>query len=561
VPSIARASIPRHAASPEPSPPTTAEAGLDPALIGELCRRAGDPAGLKRWRAQVRAAGHCQHPVRLQGGVDQVDGATGEARTVLDSAELPDGVLLKACGTRRATRCAPCAEVYRADAYQLLAAGLAGGKGLPDTVAEHPRLFVTFTAPSFGPVHSTRVRHGRVQRCHPARPEGRCPHDRPRRCAIRHLPDDPTLGRPICDGCYDYQRAVIWNALAPELWRRTSIYLGRTLARTAGLTAAEGRRLVRPALAKVAEYQARGAVHLHAIIRLDATPPQDDPDPIAPPPPGFTVALLAAAVRLAAAEVAVPCPLGGPPLRWGQQLDLRPIGENGAELPATRVAGYVAKYATKATEGYGAALDAPIRERADLDRLDGQVPAHVAALVRAAWALGGRPYLAHLRLRQGAHLLGYRGHFLTKSRRYATSFRALRAARRAWVARRSHGPGVRLDRDGRLLPPEGSVLLAAWEYQGRGYSTAADAWLGRLHRPAVPGDAPRRPRGAEPGCLSKPPSHGSAGRRSRGWLAYRSGPPVPGRRTLMALPRGSGENAPSKVFPRRSRTRPSSPTS
>jgi Replication initiator protein, pSAM2 len=212
-------------------------------------------------------------------------------------------------------RCAPCAEVYRADAYQLLRAGLVGGKGLPDTVAAHPRLLVTFTAPSFGPVHSTRVRHGRVQVCHPARPEARCPHGRRRRCAIRHLPGDPLLGVPLCPACYDYQRAVIWNALAPELWRRTSIYLRRTLARAAGLTAAEGRRLVRPALAKVAEYQARGAAHLHAIIRLDAAPPQDDPDRVAPPPAGFTVELLAAAVQPAAAEVAVPCPTGGPPLK------------------------------------------------------------------------------------------------------------------------------------------------------------------------------------------------------------------------------------------------------
>jgi hypothetical protein len=294
------------------------------------------------------------------------------------------------------------------------------------------------------------------------------------------------LGAPLCHACYDYRRAVVWNALAPELWRRTTVYLRRTLGRAAGLTAAEGRRLVRPALAKVVEYQARGAIHLHAIIRLDATPPHHDPGRIVPPPPQFTVGLLAEAIRQAAAEVAVPCPLGGPLLRWGEQLDLRPISDTSGELTAATVAGYVAKYATKATEGYGAALDAPIRQRADLDRLDGRVPGHVAALARAAWALGGRPELARLRLRQGAHLLGYRGHFLTKSRCYSTTFRALRAARRFWTARRRQGPTVPLDQDGRLLPREGAVLVAAWEYQGRGYSTAADAWLagciGRQHR-------------------------------------------------------------------------------
>jgi len=422
--------------------------GLDPGLIQDLCVRAGDPVGFERWQAQVRAAGCCQQPVRLDGGVDQVDTATGEARSLFDSKGQPDGVLLKACGTRRAARCQPCASIYRADAFQLVRAGLAGGKGVPDTVAGHPKLFVTFTAPSFGPVHSLRVRRGRVQVCRPARPAARCPHGRPTRCSTRHLPGDVALGTPLCGDCYDYRRAVVWNALAPELWRRTTIYLRRAVAWTAGLTTGECARLVSPACAKVAEYQARGAVHLHAIIRLDAAPPHHDPERVASPPAWATVALLARAIRKAAADVAVACPLGGPPLRWGAQLDLRRIGEAGADgelggaagaLSAERVAGYVAKYATKATEGFGAALDRPIRSRADLDRLDGQVPGHIAALARACWALGGRRELVHVGLQRWAHMLGYGGHFVTKSRRYSTTFRVLRAARRAWTARH-HGP-------------------------------------------------------------------------------------------------------------------------
>jgi hypothetical protein len=198
-------------------------------FLAELCARGGDPAAYARWRRQVRAAGYCQRPVRLVGGVEHVDATSGEARTVVDSAGEPDGIILKACGTRRAARCPPCAEVYRADAYQLLKAGLAGGKGVPETVATHPRLFVTFTAPTFGPVHSSRVRRGRVQPCHPARPEARCPHGQPRRCAARHLPGDPAIGTPVCADCYDYQRAVIWNALAPQLWKRTTIYLRRAI--------------------------------------------------------------------------------------------------------------------------------------------------------------------------------------------------------------------------------------------------------------------------------------------------------------------------------------------
>ncbi|MEU1654563.1 MULTISPECIES: replication initiator [Streptomyces] len=43
--------------------------------------------------------------------------------------------------------------------------GIPRGKGVPDAVKDRPRLFVTLTAPSFGPVH--RVLGG--ERCRPRR--------------------------------------------------------------------------------------------------------------------------------------------------------------------------------------------------------------------------------------------------------------------------------------------------------------------------------------------------------------------------------------------------------
>jgi hypothetical protein len=47
----------------------------------------------------------------------------------------------------------------------------------------------------------------------------------------RHLP-----AQPLCPDCYDYTGSVLFNACAPELWRRFTITLRRTLARQAGLT-------------------------------------------------------------------------------------------------------------------------------------------------------------------------------------------------------------------------------------------------------------------------------------------------------------------------------------
>ena len=133
-----------------------------------------------------------------------------------------------ACKTRRASRCPSCAEIYRADTYQLIRAGLVGGKGVPDTVTDHPAVFVTLTAPSFGAVHTRREKNGTVLPCRPRRDRGTCPHGRAQSCTERHAADDPRLGEPLCPDCYDYAGSVLFNALAPELWRRFTLALRRT---------------------------------------------------------------------------------------------------------------------------------------------------------------------------------------------------------------------------------------------------------------------------------------------------------------------------------------------
>jgi hypothetical protein len=392
-------------------------------------------------------------------------------------------VLLKACGTRRESTCPSCAATYRADAYQLLASGLRGGKGVPESVADHPRLFVTFTAPSFGRVHTRKAQGRLVLPCHPYRHGARCRHGARAGCWHRHDEDDPRLGEPLCPGCYDTEAQVLWNALAPELWRRTTIALQRALARLIGLQEAELRSLVRVSYAKVAEFQRRGAVHFHAVIRLDAATACRCPACLAPPPEPFTAGLLEDALRLAVPAVQVPCPaleIGGPEryARWGGQLDVHNITrdqDQGGELSAEQVAGYIAKYATKATESFGAGLDRRIGAD-DLDHLD-RLPVHVAELVRAAWDLGGRPELVRLRLRAWAHMLGFGGHWSTKSRRYSTTFTVLRRARVAFARRRRAKDGVPLDAWGRPEDDQAVDVLASWVYVASGYATEGERWL------------------------------------------------------------------------------------
>jgi hypothetical protein len=453
---------------------------LLPGVLGEVIERAGH--GYDRWAELVAQAGYCHHPIRLAGRVEQADRTSGEVRTVYDSGREPDGVLLKACGTRRESRCPSCAATYRADAYQLLAAGLKGGKGVPETVAGHPRLFVTFTAPSFGRVHTRKAQGRLVLPCHPYRQGARCPHGLRDGCWHRHDEDDPRLGEPLCPACYDARAQVLWNALAPELWRRTTIAVYRALGRLVGLQEGELRRLVRVSYAKVAEFQRRGAIHFHAVMRLDAATDCRCSGCLASPPEGFTAAVLEEALKQAAPTVRVPCPgKDGETWRyaqWGAQLDVRNITtgrDQVGELSAEQVAGYIAKYATKATESFGAGLDRRIGAD-DLEHLDG-LPAHVAELVRAAWELGGRAELDSLRLRAWAHMLGFRGHWSTKSRRYSTTMTVLRRARVAFAKRRRASGGVPLDAWGRPEDDQAVIVVASWVYVGSDYETEGERWL------------------------------------------------------------------------------------
>ena len=105
---------------------------LLPGVVAEAIARAGPD--YDRWMELVAQTGYCAHPVRLRGTVDHADATTGEIRTVYSTDREPDATLLKACGNRRVSVCPSCSATYQADSFQLLAAGLRGGKGVPGTL-------------------------------------------------------------------------------------------------------------------------------------------------------------------------------------------------------------------------------------------------------------------------------------------------------------------------------------------------------------------------------------------------------------------------------------------
>jgi hypothetical protein len=333
----------------------TPAAVLEGALLAGVVDRMTRP-DYPAFEAQLRSSGYCSRPVRLQGRVDVCDGY-GRRRQVWTTDGEPDGVLRKACGNRREAVCGPCAERYRRDAYHLIAAGLRGGKGIPESVTGHPAVFATLTAPSFGVVHAHVLGpDGQPVRCHPRRERPVCRHGVAMSCSRVHGPEDPCLGEPLCLECFDYEGAVIWNNLLGELWRYTTIYLPRKLAKLTGMTQKRLHEQVRVSYVKVSEYQHRGLVHLHPVIRLDRRMPDYRSDEIRPPDRRFTGELLEHALRATVQDVKVDIPdeLGAGTIRWGRQLDVEQLPAEGKERRGR--AGYLAKYTTKSTEQAGGLL-------------------------------------------------------------------------------------------------------------------------------------------------------------------------------------------------------------
>jgi hypothetical protein len=172
---------------------------------------------------------------------------------------------------------------------------------------------------------------------------------------------------------------------------------------------------------------------------------------------------------------------------------VRPLSIAPGKLTGRKVASYVAKYVTKGAEDTGTVdravtcphckgrgFHATPAGRTDCHDCQGTgegvpvrhlaVQQHVRQMIRTAWDLGAAPGLAYLKLRKWAHMLGFRGHFSTKSRRYSTTLGALRGTRHKWRTNAAH---ARILAE---LPPreceQTTTLIteSSWQYLGLGYS-------------------------------------------------------------------------------------------
>ena len=382
-----------------------------------------------------RPAAGCTRPIRLAG--DHVTPSTPPPAGVLhrsvDTADLPDGVIYKACGNRRASVCPSCAAAYQRDAYQLIRAGLVGGKGVPDTVAHasgrvrhlhrtlvrpraHPRRHAAHLrepAPLRLPAR-TLPRPPRPDRLPARRPAGLLRPPRRRRPAPRHAAV-PGLLRPrrtrSCGTC-----------MAGELWRRTTIAVDRYLRRSphaaSPTTAAStpARTLVPPSGSRTARSPrcnaAPSCTSTPSSASTAADPDDPDADPAAPGRPrrrrpGRRRRPRRRHRRVHHRPAPGPARTAGPSAGASRSTPASSPSPPTARSPTAWSPRYLAKYATKSTEATGHTSG-----RLTDDTIDRATPTptarHTERLVDACWTLGRRrrdwraaaPVGAHARLRR-----------------------------------------------------------------------------------------------------------------------------------------------------------------
>ena len=323
-------------------------------------------------------------------------------------------------------------DLYSRDTWQLIHAGLQGGHhDIPATVTDHPQVFLTPTAPSFGAVHTVSAAGG----CHPRGARNReCRHGKPMWCDRSHSRTDAELGQPLCGECYDYIGHVSFSWHAPELWRRFTIRVRRRLLRELR-DRGEQPGQTRISLMKVVELQRRALPHFHAVIRLDVASEPGTP----PAAPDTTVSAqdLVEIVHQAATETALALP-GDKTMRFGDQIDIKvittPSENNGDDRQTSgrKIAAYLAKYVTKSVADFGIAVRR--LSTAAIDQLD--VTDHIRKILRTIVRISAEA--GYTEIISWIHALGYRGHVVSKSRQFSTTMTALRERRRAWRKSQIH---------------------------------------------------------------------------------------------------------------------------
>ncbi|WP_446430040.1 replication initiator [Leucobacter sp. 1207-22] len=249
------------------------------------------------------------------------------------------------CNTRKGRICPSCAALYRGDVNAIAREGIHSAMDQGDQI-----VFLTVTLPSFGKTHwvpeaSDVLVTAKQRASWVAKKRKKCS------CGVTHKQGDSRYkGLPLPG--YDYDKQARWNSGVGRLWSRTADELTRILnvREPRWFNAKTGRwnrgKLIRLPAIGIAEFQARGAVHLHVIMRVphaqaEAMEPYKDDS------------LGKGTVRLGKIEEvsrAIRATIDGEKMYWGTQCVAKIVN---SERSMVRTAGYLSKlvnYACKDLE-------------------------------------------------------------------------------------------------------------------------------------------------------------------------------------------------------------------
>lgn len=366
-----------------------------------------DKIGLDRTQATKPG---CSHPIPVR--MRCADTSTGEiylGRTIE-----------KDCGSRLAERCLHCSEIYKRDAMSVFNEGVAN----TETPVTH-YTFITFTAPgsqTFGRTHQRVVKKRKANKSHVVR----CS------CKHTHREDDVRIGTPINPSTYRYDLAAAFNAASSRLLAITLQRLGR--ARNEKLS-----------YARVAEFQKRGLIHFHVLVKGVIAPE-------------MIREVVLGNVDEEANVLSEPVSHDG--WQWGEQVDVKVIDKDDKK----QVGYYLLKLISYSLKGTDTSTNGPAAHRAQMQK----------SALRGCSCKQGRHCALGRRYDPDAHTFyvgkmddkfcrrhqlayngwGFRGHILAFSRGWGMTFKDVRQRRRDYARSFIKQPDTYVVIGWRILPPQ-----------------------------------------------------------------------------------------------------------
>jgi hypothetical protein len=248
--------------------------------------------------------------------------------TNLITGEIKTVEFDKRCGTRRRDKCEPCSVIWKDDAYYALIN--------PSKEHQGSLTFITLTAPGskhFGASHTASYKGLKSERC---------------ACRSYHSPSDKVVGLPINPENFEYKKITKFNYRASRLTSVTlqKIYRLMLTDLNNGKDKTEKKTIkdVRLPTARVMEWQERGVLHVHIIVRGHV-------------PTYIVEKAVKGSPATATRRRVLPAEHDGE--KWGSQFDVRHIN-SGDEKQLAKLGGYVTKvvgYALKDVTAHGAETD------------------------------------------------------------------------------------------------------------------------------------------------------------------------------------------------------------